>query len=167
MNFAELFRSLYAYNEAANARILDGLRALPLEELTRDRGGGFGSVLSAMAHVASAQETWLQRWQADQELVPAIGLTRADRLAGVEEALRRSHNGLREYMAALGDEAAGRVVKYRDRRGDLHEARLWVLLAHLANHGTQHRAEVATVLTALGHSPGDMDYLFFERSMPS
>jgi len=37
----------------------------------------------------------------------------------------------------------------------------WRMLAHLGNHGTQHRSEAALLLTAAGRSPGDLDMIFF------
>ena len=38
---------------------------------------------------------------------------------------------------------------------------LWDMMAHVVNHGTQHRSEAAMALTAMGRSPGDLDLLDF------
>ena len=37
----------------------------------------------------------------------------------------------------------------------------WQMLAHVVNHGTQHRAEAAALLTGVGRSPGELDMIFF------
>ena len=41
----------------------------------------------------------------------------------------------------------------------------WQMLAHVANHGTQHRSEAAVILTDAGRSPGDLDMIFFAEEL--
>jgi uncharacterized damage-inducible protein DinB len=41
----------------------------------------------------------------------------------------------------------------------------WQALAHVVNHGTQHRAEAAALLTTAGHSPGDLDMVDYVETL--
>ena len=38
---------------------------------------------------------------------------------------------------------------------------VWQMLVHVVNHGTQHRAEAAALLTIEGRSPGELDLIFY------
>ncbi len=41
----------------------------------------------------------------------------------------------------------------------------WQMLAHVVNHGTQHRSEAAVLLTAADRSPGDLDMIDYSEAL--
>lgn len=72
---------------------------------------------------------------------------------------------MRTFVDGLSDEQVrSRTVDYRSTEGEPFSRLLWQTMAHLINHGTNHRSEVAAAATQLGHSPGDLDLIrYFNR----
>ena len=81
--------------------------------------------------------------------------------AEIAKRFAESHSGLQEFAGSLADEDWPRLIDYVDSRGAKHRRPLGSLATHLVNHGTYHRGEAALMLTAAGHSPGDLDYVYF------
>jgi uncharacterized damage-inducible protein DinB len=52
-----------AYNDWANARILDTAARLDADQYRADHGASFGSVHATLVHIMGAQWLWLSRWQ--------------------------------------------------------------------------------------------------------
>jgi len=65
------------------------------------------------------------------------------------------------FVNNLMDEQLNKVVSYKTTQGIPNERILWQMMAHLVNHGTQHKTEAAAMLTGFGHSPGDIDMIYF------
>lgn len=162
MSKLELIQHLYAYNEWANEKLLDCAAEAGDSKLTANKGTSFGSVLQTLDHVCDAQLIWLARWTVGQNTTREMESV-ASNIANLKAAFETSHAALREYIGGLTDPAVDSVLVYEDSRGNPGERVLWQFLVHMVNHGTYHRGEVAAALSELGHSPGDLDFTFYER----
>jgi uncharacterized damage-inducible protein DinB len=65
------------------------------------------------------------------------------------------------YVATLCESDLARVVSYVNFQGETWAYPLRQQLLHQVNHATQHRSEVALLLTRLGYSPGWLDLLVY------
>jgi len=162
MSKVDVIRALCDYNEYANNRILDAAAKLTADDFVRQQGASFDSVEGNLGHVAGAQIAWLQRWTTGGNTQPTTQLGAISGLEALSRAYERSHADLRRFLDSLTEERLEGVLAYTDSRGNAFKRVLWQLLLHVANHGSYHRAETAMALTAMGHDPGDLDYVFFE-----
>ena len=150
-------RYLFEYDRWATRRVLSVIDGLP-EAVWGDTGvigeRGLGAIL---VHQLGAHQRWRHGLSGsdlspvpEREPLPSPAGTRrglggrVGRARGV--ARRRSAT---TWLAELGD-----GVPY------------WQMLAHVVNHGTQHRSEAAAILlTDAGRSPGDLDMIFFAEEL--
>lgn len=154
----DYLRNLYAYNEWANRRIVDAMLRADGTVLTRDAGAGAGSPLATLQHLIRAQQGWLAFWRGEPSVPREDQTPPLDVLVA---RLERSHDDLRAFIEALDEQALHRTLD--DVDGDRASRwRLWHLLFHVVNHGTQHRAEIGLTLAEHGGAgPGDLDYGHF------
>jgi uncharacterized damage-inducible protein DinB len=81
------------------------------------------------------------------------------------DALRARWNeenqSLNAFLGTLSDEDLRRLMTSPPNPPET----LGQQLQHVVNHGTQHRSEVALLLTDLGQSPGFMDFLPYVNTL--
>jgi len=162
MSKLELVRGLYAYNDWANNQVLEAASRLTDDEFSRKQGASFESVEGNLAHIVGAQIVWLQRWTGGSNPKPVLEFQKMRGLTAIRDAFGQSHEGLRAFIGSSSDERLDQVLAYRDSAGNPHERVLWQLMAHVANHGTHHRAETAMAMGAMAKPMRELDYVFFE-----
>ncbi|MFN2609808.1 MAG: DinB family protein [Actinomycetota bacterium] len=151
--------SLIAYNRWANETLLEVASRLAGEVRSAAAERSGVSIDSTLAHILLAQHVWHRRF------------TGADTAHGGSEpkvaspqelstGFSASHHDLDAFAQAFTDTDWERRLDYHSSDGTPHRRQLGELVAHLVNHGSYHRGEVAYLLTEAGHSPGDLDYLY-------
>jgi len=161
---SETILLLFNYNYWATARILDAAKGLAEEQYTATVPGlGHGGVRRTLVHMLAAECLWRQRCL--EGVSPTTLLQEADfpTLETLRERWTEEERLMRAGLARLTERTLAERIVYRTTGGRPMEDTLWQLLVHLVNHGTQHRAEVAMALTALGRSPGDLDLIIYLR----
>jgi uncharacterized damage-inducible protein DinB len=158
----DLVVEFFRHNSMMNRRLLEACRGLSPEQLDATATGTYGTIGATLVHIANAQEGYAARF---------LGTERGERL---EEDPFPGFEALTEHFAngdTLLEEAATKA-------GEDHEVQVtgddppgtWrmhasLVLLQAVNHGTEHRSQVATILTELGVEPPEMDgWTYFENS---
>jgi len=158
MTSPEHIRRLFAYTRWANRKTLEAVAPLTADELNKPIGGSFGSVQGTLHHLYGADWVWLERFHGRSPRAlpdPDEAVT----LAVLSEKWRHVQDGHRDFIERLDPDCLKEKLTYVNFAGESWSYPVGEALIHLANHGTYHRGQVATLLRQLGRSPIPTDYL--------
>jgi len=155
---------LYKYNRWANAKILNAASHVTSEQFLAPATFPHGGLRGTLVHTLFAEWIWRHRWEGTS---PVVRIKPED--FPTFESLRARWTDeeklLMSFVENVTDERLNSHFFYTTTKGEPHERILWHVMAHLVNHGTQHRSEAAALLTDFGHSPGDIDLVYFLSEM--
>ena len=157
----EHYRVLFEYNTWANGRLLERIGELGESEYTRPAGlyHGNGSIRATLVHMLGTEEAWLERSQG-RDLAGMLAEGEVPTMAALQTRWGEAAEKWGALLSQVTDVALDApVTNTSPRSGRTFTNPLWARLAHVLHHGSQHRSEVALLLTQLGRSPGDLDFL--------
>ena len=165
MNARPMVVELFRHNLWANAVMLDACRDLSDEQLATELAGTYGRLDRTLVHLARAQGGYLRTltdWQpgTDHRLEYDDPFSGIDRIA---EHLR--FTGERLIEVARGA-SADRVLEDA-WNGEPYRFPEWVVLLQAAHHATEHRQQIATMLTNIGVDPPEPDLWAYWDSIQS
>jgi len=154
-----LIVELFKHNTMMNERLVDVCRRLSDEQLDSTIEGTYGTIGETLVHIAGGQNSYTARFfgQERPERLAERPFPGFDMLTGnfargnalLEQAAAETDTD--GYVEVEGDDPVG---KWRMHRS--------LLLLQAINHGTEHRSQVATILTKAGVKAPDMDgWTFF------
>jgi len=146
----QYFLKLYQYNAWANRRVINCL--------TR-QGVGDEKILGIMGHIVAAQFLWLHRIKglppANVKLWGEYTLTQVTTMA--EEA------GKLWLDFVESTDNFNRELTYNNYVGEPYVNNVEMIMIHLVNHSSYHRAQVAMLLRQKGLEPINTDFITYDR----
>src|SRR5438093_5460286 len=150
----------------ANDKILTTTAGLSDEELRRPGVLDHDSAFQTLRHIVDVDWSWREFCVGNDvgdSYVWDYGFV-LDDLPAIHAFCLEEDVRLRRFVESLDDAV---LSEPWGTRPDFTRPR-WLVVAHVVNHGTQHRSELAHYLTQFGHSPGDLDLLdAFELPWPA
>src|SRR5690349_16394740 len=150
---SESLVELFRHNAWANQRLFDACAGLSDAQLDATVVGTFGSIRDTLVHIVGAQERY---GAALAESGPVSVIRERDLVASVAE-LRDSARTSGEALVALAARVQSGAMVTTTYRGEAFTLPAWLLFLQAINHATEHRAQVAAILTQQGIDPPGMD----------
>jgi len=132
------------------------------EQFTQEIGYSSGSIRNQVLHTLSATRRWTQRLQ-DAPLSTHPNVENFPDRATVKSEWDVSRLAVMEYLHGLTEEDLSGLVHWElPNRGLVADQPLWQVLLHVANHSTDHRAQILAMLNQQFHvDTPEQDMLFY------
>jgi uncharacterized damage-inducible protein DinB len=165
--------TLIGYNYWGNARILDMAAGVSQDHYVAPGQTTTRNLRDTLLHTLDTEWSWrlrlqgrpIDEWGPEMELIAESFPT----VTTLAARWREDEREMRAWTASLTTEDLVRVVDLGRVNDTAPRDRfpLWYFLLHVLNHSTMQRADAATLLTAFGQSPGDLDFLNFADTLPA
>ena len=148
-------RDAFAHHVWATLRVIDACAALTPEQLETSVPGTFGSIIGTLRHTVGADSWYLFRTGGERTTpIPDGDEERLD-LPALRAAME-AHAAIWPTVVA-GDVDGDAVIVGRGDDGSESHATMGIRLAQALHHGTDHRSQICTAITAIGIEPPAID----------
>jgi uncharacterized damage-inducible protein DinB len=161
---ADIFRHFYDYHFSENRNIWNTyIASLSDEQFTQDVGYSHGSVRNQIVHVMSVDDAWFS------------GLRGVENPDSLDPASFVDRNSIRRHWDAIEQRMTDYLAELRDdtifekpfAEGEDKDLIVWQVLLQVANHGTDHRAQLLRLLNDLSVKTVSQDYIFYVYDHPT
>lgn len=165
------FNLFAIYNAEMNTRNFKAAQQLSGEELLKDRGAFFGSILGTMNHLIVADTIWLQRianhpsqYSCLREISQQPRPDTLDQILHTDLHQWYAHRSrldqtIKQLVSEIRSEELSSVLYYNRTDGTPANKRLKDILLHFFNHQTHHRGQISALLFQAGVDVGVTDLL--------
>ena len=167
----EAINTLYDYNRRATEQVLTTAEGLTQAQWLAAQTAGRGSIRDTLVHLVAGMRLWLVTWGGslppEEAARPSVESGDFPDVAAVRSHFRLIDEAVQRYLDGLTPEMLAEVRTRKFSDGPETRLPLWQMVLSVTYHSMQHRSEVAAMLTAAGHSPGELGLTTFLPSVPA
>ena len=142
----------FGHHVWATTRLIDACMALTNEQLQATVPGTYGSIIDTFAHLAASDRGYLSVLSNGR--LPRVD----DEVLDLDRSRRVMEENRPEWSRVIAELDDPDEITVRTRPdGSGNRAPAGIRLAQALHHGTDHRSQIATILTMLGIGPPDID----------
>jgi uncharacterized damage-inducible protein DinB len=156
MTTKSAFADAFGHHVWATIRVVEACELLTPEQLATPVAGTYGSILDTLRHLVAADRSYLTLLDGS---LPDVEEDKLD-LVIMRATMHESDPVWQKVVSSPNVEQD--VVRHRDDGSESHAPR-GIRLAQVIHHGTDHRSQICTGLTALGFTPPDIDVWDYGR----
>jgi uncharacterized damage-inducible protein DinB len=142
-----LLADAFGHHVWATIRVLDACAALDDGQLATTVPGTYGSIIDTLRHVVGGDVFYLDVLRGEPE-----PFAKATSDIPTLRAVMEAHDAAWQHLIVGDLDPTTDIVEYEDSGYETH-APLGIRLAQALYHGSDHRSQVCTALTALGIEP--------------
>ena len=159
------------YNSWINKNMFDAAAKLSVEDINKDAGAFFGSIIGTLNHILVWDTTWLQRFAEHSiEYSSLKTIKKHHSPTSNEEILYAELDALQiarsamdatitEFISETTEQDYDTIFSYHRVSGQKFYKKFGGMIQHVFNHQTHHRGQVTTLLFQMGVDPGVTDLL--------
>lgn len=160
------FVVLSDYQQWANDRLFAALGGIDRAALQSPQGLFFDTIHHTVDHLMLVNRLWLARLRGESLEVDFRQLTYPD-WDQLIEATQRQAEELTLWLESCPEIWFDGQLDYLSSNGEVRSMWMRDALTHMMNHQTHHRGQISAVITRLGATAPEMDYVYYKRDMES
>jgi uncharacterized damage-inducible protein DinB len=137
---------IFDYNSWAFERVWECISQLSDNQFVERMDYSTGSIRNIVVHMMSASRNWISRLKGT-EMPPRLIFEDFDTLSNTKAKWEELQRECLEYVNSLNEEQLEETIPWELPARGLKLSNLrWEILLHVANHGTDHRAQILAIL---------------------
>ncbi|MUP46382.1 damage-inducible protein DinB [Gramella sp. BOM4] len=146
----DFFKELFEYSHHYNLEIIKKFNDGDLHFIVPERA------VELLSHTLNAQKIWNERMEGKSDNVKVWEVHEVENLEEIENT-----NHARS-LDLLENEDLGRIVEYRNSKGESYRSSVQDIFFHIINHSTYHRGQIATEFRKQNIDPVVSDFVYYK-----